>query len=175
MTTPGDTELNAIDLLIEQHDEVEQLMKRLEGELLDDQQKMLVFFELADKLAAHAEIEERIFYPAARASQTMGLSLEALEEHTAIKRVIAEMLGTDLEDMRFDALLAVLHELVERHNRGEEENDMFPKLRASMTGAELTRLGREMKVMFDHLLSEQPRNHVQQPAEDEWVEVWFNK
>ncbi len=175
MTTPGDTELNAIDLLIEQHDEVEQLMKRLEGEVLDDQQKTLVFFELADKLAAHAEIEERIFYPAARASAAAGVSLESLEEHTAIKRVVAEMLGTDLEDMRFDALLAVLHELVDRHNRGEEENDLFPKLRASMTGVELARLGREMRVMFEHLLSEQPRKSVQQLPEEEWVEVWFTR
>lgn len=175
MATPPDTELDAIDLLIEQHDEIDQLLERLEGEPLDNKEKMLVFFELADKLTAHAEIEERIFYPAARATQHGGLSLESLEEHTAIKRVVAEMLGTDLEDMRFAALLAVLHELVDRHNRGEEEGEVFPALREAMTGVELARLGREMQVMFEHLLSEQPRNIVHEPREGEWVEVWFNR
>lgn len=174
MATPPENELNAIDLLIEQHDEISQLIERLEGEQLDGKEKMLVFFELADKLTAHAEIEERIFYPAARSTQHDGVSLESLEEHVAIKRVVAEMLGTDLEDMRFGALLAVLHELVDRHNRGEEEGEVFPVLRESMTGIELSRLGREMQVMFDHLLSEQPRKAVQEPSE-EWVEVWFNR
>jgi hypothetical protein len=175
MATPPETELDAIDLLIEQHDEIDQLLKRLEGEPLEGTEKMLVFFELADKLTAHAEVEERILYPAARATQHDGISLESIEEHTAIKRVVAEMLGTDLEDVRFSALLAVLHELVDRHNRGEEEHEVFPTLRESMTGVELARLGREMKVMFDHLLSEQPRNNVHVPAEEEWVEVWFNR
>jgi hypothetical protein len=175
MATASDPELNAIDLMIEQHDEIDQLLQRLEGEPLEGKEKMLVFFELADKLTAHAEVEERIFYPAARASQHDGVSLESLEEHTAIKRVVADMLGTDLEDARFGALLAVLHELVDRHNRGEEEHEVFPTLRESMTGAELSRLGREMKVMFDHLLSEQPRNNVHYPNEEEWVEVWFNR
>lgn len=168
-------ELNAIDLLIEQHDEAEQLMQRLEGELLDDKQKMLVFFELADKLTAHAEIEERIFYPAARATQVESGLLEPLEEHTAIRRVIAEMLGTDLEDLRFDALLAVLHELVARHNRGDEEAELFPKLREAMSSVELARLGREMQVMFDQLLSEQPHKAAQQPLLEDGVEVWFTR
>ena len=42
-----DNQLNALDLLIEQHDEVDELIKRLEEEELEGQDKMFVFFELA--------------------------------------------------------------------------------------------------------------------------------
>src|SRR5687767_9999768 len=117
MASVRTNQLNALDLLIEQHDEVDQLIKQLEEEDLDEQKKMFVFFELADKLAAHASMEEQIFYPAVRAKQTEEMLLEATEEHLAIKRVLADMLVTDLDAPRFDALLSVLKEEVEHHAR----------------------------------------------------------
>lgn len=160
-----DNQLNALDLLIEQHDEVDMLIKRLEEEELEGQQKMFVFFELADKLAAHASTEEQIFYPAVRAKQTEEMLLEATEEHLAIKRVLADMLLTDLDDPRFDAQLSVLKEEVEHHAREEEEGELFPKLRNLMTGDELAALGGEMLALFEQLLSTQPRNSVRKQTD----------
>ncbi|HEY5952632.1 MAG TPA: hemerythrin domain-containing protein, partial [Kofleriaceae bacterium] len=121
MGTVRTNQLNALDLLTEQHDEVDQLMKRLEDEELEGEQKMFVFYELADKLAAHAAMEEQVFYPAVLAKQTEEMLLEATEEHLAIKRVLADMLVTELDDPRFDSLLSVLQEEVEHHAREEEE------------------------------------------------------
>jgi hemerythrin superfamily protein len=160
-----DNQVNALDLLIDQHDEVDMLMTRLEEEELAGQQKMLVFFELADKLAAHAAMEEQIFYPAVRAKQTEDMLLEATEEHLAIKRVLADMLVTDLDDPRFDALLSVLQEEVEHHAREEEEGKLFPQLRSMMTGEELHALGSEMLALFEQLLSTQPRNQVRKETD----------
>jgi hemerythrin superfamily protein len=165
MANARDNQLNALDLLIEQHDEVDLLMKRLEEEELEGQDKMFVFFELADKLAAHASMEEQIFYPAVRAKQTEEMLLEATEEHLAIKRVLADMLTTELDDPRFDALLSVLQEEVEHHAREEEEEELFPKLRNLMTGQELAALGSEMLALFEQLLSTQPRNSVKQQTD----------
>jgi hemerythrin superfamily protein len=165
MANARDNQLNALDLLIEQHDEVDLLMKRLEEEELEGQDKMFVFFELADKLAAHASMEEQIFYPAVRAKQTEEMLLEATEEHLAIKRVLADMLTTELDDPRFDALLSVLQEEVEHHAREEEEGELFPKLRNIMTGQELAALGSEMLALFEQLLSTQPRNSVKQQTD----------
>ncbi|HEY5921639.1 MAG TPA: hemerythrin domain-containing protein [Kofleriaceae bacterium] len=160
MGNASENQLNALDLLIEQHDEVDLLMKRLEEEELEGQDKTSVFFELADKLAAHAAMEEQVFYPAIHAKQTEELLLESTEEHLAIKRVLADMLVTDLDDPRFDALLSVLQEEVEHHAREEEEKELFPKLRKMMTGEELAALGGEMLARFEQLLATQPRNQV---------------
>jgi hemerythrin superfamily protein len=164
-----DNQVNALDLLIDQHDEVDLLMKRLEKEDFERQDKKLVFTELADKLAAHAAMEEQIFYPAVRAKQTEEMLLEATEEHLAIKRVLADMLVTDLDDPRFDALLSVLQEEVEHHAREEEEDKLFPKLRNMMSGEELHALGSEMLALFEQLLAMQPRDQVRnetdKPAE----------
>ena len=55
MGNASENQLNALDLLIEQHDEVDLLMKRLEEEELEGQDKTSVFFELADKLAKEAK------------------------------------------------------------------------------------------------------------------------
>src|SRR5258705_12796247 len=93
--------VDALDLLRRQHDEVARLIEELHDESLDEDRKMYVFFELADKLAAHAAMEEQLFYPAVRAKQTEGVLLEFTEEHLGIKRVLADMLGTDLDDPRF--------------------------------------------------------------------------
>jgi hemerythrin superfamily protein len=164
-----DNQLNALDLLIEQHDEVDLLIKRLKEEELEGQDKMFLFFELADKLAAHASMEEQIFYPAVRAKQTEEILLESTEEHLSIKRVLADMLTTDLDDPRFEAQLSLLEEQVEHHAREEEEGELFPKLRNLMTGQELAALGSEMLARFEQLLATQPRNSVKKqtakPAE----------
>ena len=165
MASVRTNQLNALDLLIEQHDEVDQLIKQLEEEDLDGQKKMFVFFELADKLAAHASMEEQIFYPAVRAKQTEEMLLEATEEHLAIKRVLADMLVTDLDAPRFDALLSVLKEEVEHHARDDEEGELFPKLRNLMSGEELAALGGEMLALFEQLLSTQPRNNVRKETD----------
>jgi hypothetical protein len=165
MASVRNNQLNALDLLIDQHDEVDQLMTQLKEDELDDQKKMFVFFELADKLAAHASMEEEIFYPAVRATQTEEILLESLEEHLAIKRVLADLLATELGDPRFDALLSVLEEEVQHHAREEEERELFPKLRTLMSGEELAALGGEMLARFEQLLATQPRNSVRKETD----------
>ena len=160
MGTVRDNQLNALDLLTEQHDEVDDLMKQLEEGDLEGEKKNAVFVEMADKLAAHAAMEEQVFYPAVLAKQTEELLLESTEEHLAIKRVLADMLATDVDEPRFDALLSVLKEEVTHHAREEEEEKLFPKLRRLMSGEELSALGGEMLARFEALLATHPRNQV---------------
>ena len=54
--------MDALELLKSQHDEVDELIERIEGSD-DDGEKAEVFKELANKLAAHAAMEENLFYP----------------------------------------------------------------------------------------------------------------
>ncbi len=151
---------NALDLLTEQHDKVDQLIAQLEDDEIADENKALTFQLLADNVAAHSKIEEAIFYPAVRAKQTEEMLLEAAEEHLAIKRVLADMLLTELDDPRFGALLSVLKEEIEHHAREEEEGEMFPKLRKMMSSDELEALGGEMLAMFERLMTQDPRLEV---------------
>ena len=160
MGTARQNALNALDLLVEQHDKVDRLIAELEAEDLEPERKKFLFQELADNIAAHAAMEEQLFYPAVRAAQTQEILLESTEEHLAIKRVLADLMHTDQGDERFDAKLSVLKEEIEHHAREEEEQILFPKLRRMMSAEQLAALGGEMLALFERLMAHQPRTQV---------------
>jgi hemerythrin superfamily protein len=154
--------IDALELLTLQHDEVEALFEDIK-EAPSESEKEKLFIELADKLAAHAKIEETLFYPAVMAKQTKDLLLESTEEHLAIKRVLSDLLDLDIDDDRFDAKLDVMKEQVSHHAREEEEGELFPKVKALLSTEELTALGAEMLSQFETLIAGKPRLAV--PAE----------
>jgi antirestriction protein ArdC len=82
-------------------------------------------------LMVHAMIEEEIFYPAARKAKVdSDLLNEAQVEHASAKELIAHIGATSVGDPLYDAKVKVLGEYI-RHHVKEEENEMFPKCRAS--------------------------------------------
>lgn len=166
MGTARKNQLNALDLLKLQHDEVDALVERLKNDQLEGQQKIGVFFELADKLAAHAAVEEQLFYPAIKNKQTEDMILESTFEHLAIKRVLADLMLTEVDDPRFEAQIKVLGEEVEHHAREEEEGELFPKVQKMMDAEELEALGSEMLALFEQLLTQQPRNQIQRETRE---------
>jgi hemerythrin superfamily protein len=151
--------INALELLTQQHDEVDELIAQIEDSD-DGAEKQQLFEDLADKLAAHATIEEKLFYPSVMTEDTEDQLLEATEEHLAVKRVLADMLAMEVTDDRFDAKLTVLKEEVRHHARDEEEGKLFPKLRKMFSQDQLAGLGNELLAMFEELLEEAPRNEV---------------
>jgi hemerythrin superfamily protein len=152
---------NAIDLLKEQHREVEALFSEIE-KAEDDETKEELFVQIADKLAMHARIEEMHFYPASKEEETEDLLLEAVEEHLSAKRVIADLLDLDPGAEEFDAKIKVLKELVE-HHVGEEEKELFPKVKKVLSEDELIALAQEMMSTWSELEGKDPRLEV--PAE----------
>jgi len=153
--------MSAIDLLESQHREVEKLFKQVE-KASDGRKKMTLFEEIADKLAIHAAIEEHHFYPAVKAKRTEDILLESLEEHLTIKRTLADLLKTDVGDKTFDAKLKVLKEEVE-HHVGEEESDLFPKVKKLLSADDLNALEQEMIAEKEELEEEgNPRESIPQ-------------
>jgi hemerythrin-like domain-containing protein len=150
--------MNALELLKEQHDEVKKLFARIE-ELDDPEEKDELVQELSDNLAAHATIEEKLFYPAAYGSSTKELLSEAVEEHLAAKRIIADLLDLTSEDDSFDAKVKVLKEQIEHHVH-EEEHELFPKVRKAMSEEELDALGEQMDELFEREMDEDPSEKV---------------
>jgi hypothetical protein len=149
--------LDVLELLETQHSEVDALLEQLES---GEGDRRAVFAELADKLAAHATVEERIFYPAVMSGDTDELLHESVEEHLAIKRVLADLLTMDLSSEEFAAKLSVLKEHVSHHAHEEEEAKLFPKLRASLDDEERAALGNEVLALFEQLLPRHPAQNV---------------
>ena len=129
--------MNAIDLLKQQHDEVEELFKKIENARSGKEE---LFDQIADALAVHSAIEEQHFYPATKDARTEELLHEAVEEHLAVKRVIADLLEMEPDDPQFEAKIKVLKEQVEHHVE-EEEKELFPKVRKMHSKDELEDLG----------------------------------
>jgi hemerythrin superfamily protein len=155
----GVADMNAIALLQEQHADVDSLFARLEKAEGSPERRTL-FEELADKLAAHAKIEEKLFYPSVMAKQTEELLLESVEEHLSVKRVLTDLMKLDPDDPHFKAKISVLKEQVRHHAHDEEEGELFPKVSRLMSADELEGLGSELLRMFEELLPRAPRRAV---------------
>src|SRR3954469_18635442 len=135
--------MDAISMLKDDHKSVERLFKRFEsaGDRAHTQKRDIVD-RIIEELAAHAAIEEQVFYPVARATvpKTEDIALESLEEHHIVKWVLSELETMSPEDERFDAKVTVLMENV-RHHVEEEEEDYFPKVRDELSRKSLNDLG----------------------------------
>jgi hemerythrin superfamily protein len=141
--------MDAIELLKEDHKKVEKIFMAMEKK--DDRQKF--FPELDRELSVHAEIEEKIFYPATKeAEPTRDLVLESIEEHKQIKMVLADLEQTDKTTDVWGAALKVLQEDV-MHHVGEEENELFPKVKKVLSKQQLEDLGTRMETLKMQLLA----------------------
>jgi hemerythrin superfamily protein len=138
--------MDAITLLRNDHKTVEQLFKRFEkaGDAAYVEKRQIVD-RIIEELSVHAVIEELVFYPVVRAAvpKTEDITLESLEEHHIVKWVLSELEGMDPRNERFDAKVTVLMENV-RHHIQEEQDELFSKVRDSLSRAALNDLGQAL-------------------------------
>ncbi len=139
---------NAIDLLKEDHKKVKKLLKELtETTTRAEKTRVRLLEEIFMELDAHTKIEEEIFYPAfkkAGDSEYAKMYFEALEEHRTVdSMVLPDLKKTEPTSDQFSGRAKVLKELVE-HHADEEESEMFPEAKRSMSKDELNKLGEKM-------------------------------
>ena len=84
--------MDAIELLESQHDELKDLFEQIEAAKLR-RERLALFRQIADTFAAHCAVEERLFYPGIYNPELKDLLMEAVEEHLAAKRIIADLLA----------------------------------------------------------------------------------
>jgi len=156
--------MDAIELLTQQHRQVKDLFHDLEGtgERAKKSRERLCE-QLSDALAVHAEIEEKIFYPACKDARTEDQLREAVEEHLSAKRIIADLVQENFEEEQLDAKLAVLKEQV-LHHVEEEESELFPKVKKLLGQDRLDELGEQMNEMAEELRS-QGESRMQVPGQ----------
>jgi hemerythrin superfamily protein len=156
--------MNAVDLLIKQHHELEDQMKQV-LEAADDDSRGRLFAQAGDLLTVHIASEEEVFYPAVKARRTEDILLESLEEHLSLKRLLADLLELSPGEQTFEPKFKVLKEQSEHHHDEEEEN-LFPKVRACMDAPTLESLGNEMLALQQRLRREgEPREAVAEQTE----------
>lgn len=135
--------MDAFKLLKADHEKVAELFKRLER--ASGKAKLNVFKQIKTELELHAHIEEKIFYPALeKPSETHDLTLEAYEEHTQVKKLLAELGRARTANDEWQAKAKVLQENVEHHVE-EEENELFPKADKALGDEAIEDLGQRME------------------------------
>jgi hemerythrin superfamily protein len=144
--------MNAIDLLKQQHREVEALFEKLEKSK-EQAGKLPIFRELASKLVGHDGIEREIFYPACEEALGMNDELgEALVEHGVVEFCLYQA-DQAIGQEDFDFKVNVLQELLQHHIE-EEESEFFPKVQKALGHDSLDLLGEEMRDAFEEALDE---------------------
>ena len=146
---------DAIALLMADHGEVEALFKQFQQAKKNGGDKADIVEQICKALTVHAEIEEEIFYPAARGAladkDEDDLIDEAEVEHASIKSLVEQLQDTDPNDELFDAKVKVLCEYVNHHVK-EEEGEIFPKIKK--TDLDLAELGVELRECKQELMEE---------------------
>lgn len=133
--------MDAIELLVRQHREMEAAMKEVLA--ATDEDAISQFADVGDQLTLHLASEEEVFYPAVKVRRTEDILLESLEEHLSLKRLLADLLDMAPGDKTFEAKFKVLKEQAEHHHKEEEEH-LFPKVHNLLDADARRALGEQM-------------------------------
>ena len=145
---------DAMEMLKDDHRQVEALFKEYE-QLADGDDvaaKEAMATEICEMLTVHAQVEEEVFYPAARqVLDKQEIIDEAEDEHADAKQLIAELEEMSPDDEAYDTTVRSLSDAIAHHVE-EEENNMFPKLKQA--GMETESLGEQMAERKQEIMSE---------------------
>ena len=140
--------MNAIDLLKDDHREVERLFSEfLASEDSEPDQREDIFLQIEKELLVHGDIEEKIFYPAVKDAAPEKVT-EAVREHDQVKQILADMLELQIDDEAFEKKLTLLMETVKRHVQEEEAADgVLEVARENFDEQKLQQLARQMQAL----------------------------
>jgi hypothetical protein len=119
--------MNLYEMLHQDHEKVKSLFEQLEATGEDQERRReQLFSSLFLELDVHSQAEERFFYSQLKSEdQTRELTLESLDDHKLIKRLLEELDSMDKGSPEWTAKCRILRENVEEHVR-TEETDLFP-------------------------------------------------
>ena len=140
--------MKADAVLVEHHQLLRDLLRQMEAAPADQVERREQLRELfADEISIHAQIEDEVFYPAAR--EVSPLVPIAHSEHRQIDDQLSAVLRVDPASDDFVVEVRMLASAVE-HHASAEEREMFPQSHA-LGDAELERLGDRLRARQDEL------------------------
>jgi hemerythrin superfamily protein len=145
---------DAIALLKADHRQVEGWFEQFD-KARTAARKLELANRICNALTVHTRIEEEIFYPAfILATKDVDLHHEAMIEHDAAKKLIADIEASSPADEYYDAKVKVLSEMIKHHVKEEEQpGGMFAEARKSRL--DLHALGAEMAARRGELEAQQ--------------------
>ncbi len=143
---------DAISLLKADHRQVASWFSSFE-KTKSEMRKQQLASRICGALKVHTRIEEEIFYPAfLEQAQEEDMHHEAVVEHDAAKKLIAEIEAATPTDEYYDAKVTVLSEMIKHHVKEEEQpGGMFAKARKS--AMDLAELGRRLAARKKQLMN----------------------
>lgn len=162
----GDQEMveggDIIDLILEDHRPLKDLIGKLKDSDLDPGDKMVAFEEFASLLMIHSKPEEESLYTYMKEDEELRTEgMEGQVEHELADQLIAEIKAESDPDM-WQAKVKVLAEIVEHHIE-EEEETLLPDFKKESSSEERSELGQkfmELKttIPFDDIYMQIQRN-----------------
>lgn len=132
------------DLLTEDHAKVKGLLAQVQetGDgAATTRDKLLA--EIKKDLEIHAEFEEQVFYPKARATTGLEDVIEdSLEEHSEAKELLEKLEAMNSSSKEWLSTVEELADAIEHHAQDEEEK-LFPKARKTMENADAEAMGEQ--------------------------------
>ncbi|MBO1413289.1 hemerythrin domain-containing protein [Streptomyces sp. FH025] len=137
---------NAIDELMTDHREVEELFARIQAMTGGGQQLRDAVDEVTIELVRHSVAEEQYLYPAVREHLQGGdrLADKEIADHGRGEEILKKLEQVRTDDPRMSPLLQQLMDEVAAHVQ-DEENNLFPMLRRACTAEQLNELGDKIR------------------------------
>lgn len=134
---------DAITVLTTDHREVESLFSQVEGAATPGEQ---VVNNIVKELSIHDAIEKEYLYPVVREklSSGRGLADHSIEEHDKVAETLLGIDKAKTGSSEQTQLLSQLIRMVRSHVQ-EEEQQIFPAMRTSMSQSELDELGQKLE------------------------------
>lgn len=156
-------DVEAIDMLQQDHDRVQKAFKEFERLAHGDAAACRdLVVSVCEELKIHTTLEEDIFYPAVYdAIDDEEIMNEAAVEHETARMLIEQLENMPEDDPNYHATFKVLGEYVGHHIH-EEEGEMFPAARK--TGLDFVALGARMHERREELTGETEKPAGRVPA-----------
>ncbi|MGY3200130.1 hemerythrin domain-containing protein [Streptomyces sp. TE5632] len=137
---------DVIDELVTDHREVEDLFGKIEDLPAGHKDRKAYADQATIELVRHSVAEEAYLYPAVREHVENGNTLadRELADHAKAEQIMKDLESRDAGDAEFDRLVGMLMGEIREHIADEEQN-LFPGLRASCSPEQLDQLGDKVR------------------------------
>lgn len=147
--------IDAIEMLMQDHREVESLFRDFENLKKGDTEAGAILQRICAELTIYAILETEIFYPAVHEATETEEIKDLLDEGEdrldAVSELVAGLVEIDAAQAKRDPRLAMLSAQVVRHIEAEEAK-LFPKVQ-KLKALDVTSVTREMKARKRELVA----------------------
>jgi hemerythrin superfamily protein len=149
VTTDHSTDHDVVDVLMTDHREVEEMFTELEGLFgpgADAERRREVTDNVTIELVRHSVAEEVVVYPRVKEKVSEEEAERARREHAEAEETMKRLEQMDSDDPRFEAEIRTLMSEIREHV-AEEEQQMFPHMRAVFTDDELVDMKKQVEAI----------------------------